>query len=431
MAVKTIGAEIAARRGRKKLLGDMEIPLAGVLADMERIGFLVDGPAIAEFGRVLQARIDDVQRQITDAVGYSFNLNSPKQLGKALFEDLGLPAKKKRPNPAIPPTPRCSRSLREAHPVVGMLLDYRMLAKLNSTYCEGLLKVIGPDGLIHSSFKQTETRTGKFRPPSQICRTFRCGRSLAGTAAIFPCAGWLGAVRRRHSQIELRVLAHMADDPTMIEAFNTDMDIHRITASQVFGVPEELVTPLVRSRAKAVNFGIVYGIGAHSLSQDIGVSYGEAKQYIDDYLRHYSAVAGFMNRMIERTGKANGYAETLFGRRRPLPELKAGNGVTRSFGGAGGAEYADSGYRRRYHQNCDGAGAPPAARRGGMRARTHPAGARRADRRSAGGRGKKASRVLKEEMEAAADLKGEAACGRSTPAAPGMRQGLTAGEEAA
>ena len=117
VAVKTIGAEIAARRGRKKLLGDMEIPLAGVLADMERIGFLVDGPAIAEFGRVLQARIDDVQRQITDAVGYSFNLNSPKQLGKALFEDLGLPAKKKRPNPAIPPTPRCSRSLREAHPV--------------------------------------------------------------------------------------------------------------------------------------------------------------------------------------------------------------------------------------------------------------------------------------------------------------------------
>ena len=145
-----------------------------------------------------------------------------------------------------------------------------------------------------------------------------------------------------YSQIELRVLAHMADDPTMIGAFNTDMDIHRITASQVFGVPEELVTLLMRSRAKAVNFGIVYGIGAHSLSQDIGVSYGEAKQYIDDYLRHYSAVAGFMNRMIEEQGQM-ATPKPCSDAAVSLPELKAGNGVARSFGGAGGAEYADSG----------------------------------------------------------------------------------------
>ena len=329
-AVKALGAEIAAQ-GQEKLLGEMEIPLAGVLADMERIGFLVDGPAIAEFGRVLQTRIDDVQRQITEAVGYSFNLNSPKQLGKALFEDLGLPAKKKTKS-GYSTNAEVLESLRDAHPVVGMLLDYRMLSKLNSTYCEGLLKVIGPDGRIHSSFNQTETRTGRISSTEPNLQNIPVRQELGRELRRFFRApdGWL-LCDADYSQIELRVLAHMADDPTMIEAFNTDMDIHRITASQVFGVPEELVTPLMRSRAKAVNFGIVYGIGAHSLSQDIGVSYGEAKQYIDDYLRHYSAVAGFMNRMIEQA-KANGYAETLFGRRRPLPELKAGNGVTRAFG---------------------------------------------------------------------------------------------------
>lgn len=185
--------------------------------------------------------------------------------------------------------------------MVGMLLDYRMLAKLNSTYCEGLLKVIGPDGRIHSSFNQTETRTGRISSTEPNLQNIPVRQELGRELRRFFRApdGWV-LCDADYSQIELRVLAHMADDPTMIEAFNTDMDIHRITASQVFGVPEELVTPLMRSRAKAVNFGIVYGIGAHSLSQDIGVSYGEAKQYIDDYLRHYSAVAGFMNRMIEQ-----------------------------------------------------------------------------------------------------------------------------------
>ena len=401
-AVKAIGAEIAAQ-GQEKLLGDMEIPLAGVLADMERIGFLVDGPAIAEFGRVLQARIDDVQRQITDAVGYSFNLNSPKQLGKALFEDLGLPAKKKTKS-GYSTNAEVLESLREAHPVVGMLLDYRMLAKLNSTYCEGLLKVIGPDGRIHSSFNQTETRTGRISSTEPNLQNIPVRQELGRELRRFFRApdGWV-LCDADYSQIELRVLAHMADDPTMIEAFNTDMDIHRITASQVFGVPEELVTPLMRSRAKAVNFGIVYGIGAHSLSQDIGVSYGEAKQYIDDYLRHYSAVAGFMNRMIEQA-KANGYAETLFGRRRPLPELKAGNGVTRSFGERVARNMPIQGTAAdiikiamvRVHRRL---------REEGMQARLILQVHDELIVEAPADEAEKATRVLKEEMEAAADLK--------------------------
>ena len=315
----------------KELLRDIELPLAEVLADMENDGFEVDGRGIAEFGRLLQSRIEDIQQQITAAVGYEFNLNSPKQLAKALFEDLGLPAKKKTKT-GYSTNADVLESLRDAHPAVSMLLDYRMLAKLKSTYCDGLLKVIGADGRIHSSFNQTETRTGRISSTEPNLQNIPVRQELGREMRRFFRArdGWV-LCDADYSQIELRVLAHMAGDPTMIEAFNTGADIHRITASQVFGVPEELVTPLMRSRAKAVNFGIVYGIGAHSLSQDIGVSYSEAKQYIDDYLRHYGAVAGFMERMIEEA-RDKGYAETLFHRRRPLPELQAGNGPTRSFG---------------------------------------------------------------------------------------------------
>ena len=314
-----------------ELLRRMEIPLADVLADMELEGFQVDGPAIAEFGALLESRIVDIQRQITEAVGYEFNLNSPKQLAVALFEDLGLPAKKKTKT-GYSTNAEVLESLRDAHPVVGMLLDYRTLSKLKSTYCDGLLKVIGPDGRIHSSFNQTETRTGRISSTEPNLQNIPVRQELGRELRRFFRAreGW-ALCDADYSQIELRVLAHMSGDPTMIEAFNSGDDIHRITASQVFGVPEEMVTPLMRSRAKAVNFGIVYGIGAHSLSQDIHVSYAEAKQYIEEYLRHYSAVAGFMDDMIA-AAKETGYAETLFHRRRPLPELKASNGVTRSFG---------------------------------------------------------------------------------------------------
>lgn len=313
------------------LLQDVEIPLANVLADMETIGFEADKDGIAAFGQLLQERIEDIQAQITQAVGYSFNLNSPKQLAKALFEDLDLPAKKKTKS-GYSTNAEVLESLRDAHPVVSMLLDYRMLAKLKSTYCDGLLKVIGREGRIHSSFNQTETRTGRISSTEPNLQNIPVRQELGRELRRFFRAkdGWT-LCDADYSQIELRVLAHMSGDPTMTEAFNTGADIHRITASQVFDVPEDMVTPLMRSRAKAVNFGIVYGIGAHSLSQDIGVSYSEAKHYIDDYLTHYSAVAGFMDRMIDEA-KETGYAETLFHRRRPLPELKASNAVTRSFG---------------------------------------------------------------------------------------------------
>ena len=318
-------------REMEDLLRGMEIPLAGVLADMESIGFEVDVKGIAEFGALLEDRITAIQRQITEEVGYAFNLNSPKQLAVALFEDLGLPAQKKTKT-GYSTSAEVLESLRNAHPVVDMLLDYRTLSKLKSTYCDGLLKVVGPDGRIHSSFNQTETRTGRISSAEPNLQNIPVRQELGRELRRFFRAreGWV-LCDADYSQIELRVLAHMAGDPTMIEAFNTGADIHRITASQVFGVPEDLVTPLMRSRAKAVNFGIVYGIGAHSLSQDIHVSYAEAKTYIEEYLCHYGAVAGFMSRLIEEA-KSCGYAKTLYGRRRPLPELRASNRATRSFG---------------------------------------------------------------------------------------------------
>ncbi len=313
------------------LLRSVEIPLSVVLADMERVGFYVDGKSIADFGETLAVRITSIQASIYEAVGYEFNLNSPKQLAKALFEDLGLPAKKKTKS-GYSTSADVLESLRDAHPAVAMLLDYRMLSKLKSTYCDGLLKVIGPDGRIHSSFNQTETRTGRISSTEPNLQNIPVRQELGRELRRFFTTqdGWL-LCDADYSQIELRVLAHMAQDPTMIDAFNTEQDIHTITASQVFDVPPELVTPLMRSRAKAVNFGIVYGIGPHSLSEDIHVSYGEAKQYIDEYLKHYSAVDGFMTRLIE-TAREKGYGETLFHRRRPLPELKATQAVTRSFG---------------------------------------------------------------------------------------------------
>ncbi|MDD2361509.1 MAG: DNA polymerase I [Oscillospiraceae bacterium] len=317
--------------GQESLLRDVEIPLANVLADMENNGFEVDTQGIAAFGDMLEKRIDDLQGGITEAVGYEFNLNSPKQLSKALFEDLGLPAKKKTKT-GYSTNAEVLESLRNAHPAVAMLLDYRTLTKLKSTYCDGLLKVVGDDGRIHTSFNQTETRTGRISSTEPNLQNIPVRQELGRELRRFFRAqeGWT-LCDADYSQIELRVLAHMSGDENMISAFNSDTDIHSVTASQVFDIPEEMVTPLMRSRAKAVNFGIVYGIGAHSLSEDIGVSYGEAKRYIEHYLEHYSGVAKFMDNMIE-LARDRGYAETMFSRRRPLPELKASDRVTRSFG---------------------------------------------------------------------------------------------------
>ena len=313
------------------LLTNIEIPLARVLARMENIGFAVDKEGIKNFGDSLSRQIEKLKQDIYDAVGHEFNINSPKQLGVALFEDLGLPCKKKTKS-GYSTSADVLESLRNEHPVVGMVLNYRTLSKLNSTYCEGLLKVIGEDGRIHSSFNQTETRTGRISSTDPNLQNIPVRTELGREMRKFFNArdGWM-LVDADYSQIELRVLADISKDENMVEAFRENQDIHSITASQVFDMPLDYVTSQMRSKAKAVNFGIVYGIGAYSLAKDIGVSNKEAKNYIDSYLRHYSGIDRYMKEVVEKA-KETGYVETTFGRRRYLPELSASNGMTRAFG---------------------------------------------------------------------------------------------------
>lgn len=325
-----LDSEIKANE-QEKLLVDIEIPLAAVLAKMENIGFDVDRQGIEDYGKMLSEQIKSLEESIFESAGTQFNINSPKQLGKVLFEDLGLPCKKKTKS-GYSTNAEVLESLRYEHPVVEMVLQYRTLAKLNSTYCEGLLKVIGDDGRIHSSFNQTETRTGRISSTEPNLQNIPVRTELGREMRRFFCAreGWV-LVDADYSQIELRVLAHIAHDKNMIEAFKNNEDIHAITASQVFGMPLEMVTPIMRSRAKAVNFGIVYGIGAFSLAKDIGVSNKEASTYIKNYLAHYSGVDEYMKNVVERA-KQDGYVETMFGRRRYLPELTSGKHMLRAFG---------------------------------------------------------------------------------------------------
>ncbi len=316
---------------QRSLLETMEMPLARVLARMEDVGFGVDAEGIRAFGITLQMEINEVQAQIIEEVGYEFNINSPKQLGDALFGKLGLPHGKKTKT-GYSTNVDVLEKLRYDHPVVERVLRYRTLTKLKSTYCDGLLKVIGEDGRIHSSFNQTETRTGRISSTEPNLQNIpvrtELGRELRRFFTARP--GWV-LVDADYSQIELRVLAHVANDKNMIDAFLNGEDIHRATAAQVFHQPPEMVTPLMRSRAKAVNFGIVYGIGAFSLSQDIGVSRKEAGDYIDAYLEHYSGVRDYMEKVVAEA-KDKGYSETIFGRRRYLPELSSSNFNMRSFG---------------------------------------------------------------------------------------------------
>ena len=325
-----LGTEIR-KNGQDELLKKIELPLAKVLARMEEVGFRVDVDGIASYGAALETQISALQAGIYDSVGWEFNINSPKQLGEALFERLGLPSGKKTKSGYSTSADVLER-LREEHPAVEMVLNYRTLSKLKSTYCDGLLKVVGPDGRIHSSFNQTETRTGRISSTEPNLQNIPVRTELGRELRRFFLArdGWL-LVDADYSQIELRVLAHMANDVNMIEAFRNNDDIHRSTAAQVFHMPEEMVTPLMRSRAKAVNFGIVYGIGAFSLAQDIGVSRKEADAYIKAYLEHYSGVRTYMQKVVEEA-KDRGYVETLFGRRRYLPELSSSNHNLRAFG---------------------------------------------------------------------------------------------------
>ncbi len=313
------------------LLHDIEIPLANVLAKMENIGFKVDVDGIAKYGEDIKAQVDNLEREIYDSIGYEFNINSPKQLGKALFEDLGLPAKKKTKS-GYSTNAEVLESLQNYHPVISMILQYRTLAKLKSTYCDSLIKVVRDDGRIHSSFNQTETRTGRISSTEPNLQNIpvrtELGRELR---RFFTAKKDHVLIDADYSQIELRVLAHISGDENMCKAFTDNVDIHSVTASQVFNMPLEMVTEIMRSRAKAVNFGIVYGIGAFSLAKDIGVTNKEASNYIKSYLSHYCGIDSYMKNIIERA-KSEGFVETIFGRRRYLPELTASNHITRAFG---------------------------------------------------------------------------------------------------
>ncbi len=322
-----------AENNQEKLLQEIEIPLARVLASMEREGFSVDKEGIEKYNDVISTKLEESLRSVYDMAGCEFNLNSPKQLSDVLFSEdkLNLPHGKKTKS-GYSTNADVLESLRDKHPIIGEILEYRSLAKLKSTYCEGLLKVIDNDGRIHSTLNQTETRTGRISSAEPNLQNIPVrteqGRELR---KFFNAREGYVLVDADYSQIELRVLAALADDKNMIDAFLSGADIHSITASQVMGIPLENVTSADRRKAKAVNFGIVYGIGAFSLSQDIGTSVQEADRYIKGYLANYSGVAAFMEN-AKKSAKEKGYAQTYFGRRRYLPELNESNAIRRGFG---------------------------------------------------------------------------------------------------
>ncbi len=317
--------------GMEKLYYEIELPLCTVLAEMEQEGFLIDRGALVSFGEMLSERIDKAQAAIYELAGEQFNINSTQQLGHILFDKLGLPPVKKTKT-GYSTNAEVLEKLRGQHDIIDEILDYRQLTKLKSTYVDGLGKVIMPDGRIHTSFQNTVTATGRLSSVEPNLQNIPVRTELgAQLRKMFVAPAGKVLVDADYSQIELRLLACMAGDKAMIDGFNSGEDIHTVTASQVFGVPQSEVTPLMRRSAKAVNFGIVYGISAFSLSQDIKVSVAEAKDYMDRYFAHYAGVRTYMDAVVEQA-KKEGYVATLFGRRRWVPELKSSNFNMRSFG---------------------------------------------------------------------------------------------------
>ena len=315
----------------EELYYQVELPLCRVLADMEIAGFPVDRKELAAFGTVLQEATDRTEQAIYQAAGEKFNINSPRQLGRVLFEKLQLPHGKKTKT-GWSTNADVLEKLRYDSPIVEDVLQYRQYTKLKSTYVDGLMKVIDPDGRVRTSFQMTATATGRLSSTEPNLQNIPTRTELGSQLRrMFTAGEGCVLVDADYSQIELRLLAHIANDETMIAAFRSGEDIHAVTASQVFGVPLEEVTPLQRSHAKAVNFGIVYGISAFSLAQDIGVFQSEAKAYMDSYFAKYHGVREYMDRIVAQA-KTDGYVTTLFGRRRDLPELKSSNFNLRSFG---------------------------------------------------------------------------------------------------
>ncbi len=317
--------------GMMELYETIELPLCTVLADMERAGILVDRQALERFGVDLSDGIRRSQRQVFQSAGVEFNLNSTKQLGEVLFEKLGLPASKKTSR-GYSTSAEVLEKLRGYHPAIDGVLEYRQLSKLKSTYVEGLTAAIAEDGRIHTSFQNTVTATGRLSSTEPNLQNIPVRTELgAEMRKMFIAAPGNVLVDADYSQIELRLLAHIANDENMIENFRTGGDIHAATAASVYGVPLELVTKQMRSASKAINFGIVYGMSAFSLSQDLHISVGEAKEYMDKYFARYSGVQDYQREVVEDSRKS-GYAVTLQGRRRWLPEIKSTNFNLRSFG---------------------------------------------------------------------------------------------------
>ena len=313
------------------LLHEMELPLCRVLAEMELAGFRIDGAALARFGEDLQQRIVTLEQSIYHMAGEEFNINSPKQLGTILFDKLQLPHGKKTKT-GWSTNAEVLEKLRYEAPIVDKVLEYRQYAKLRSTYADGLLRAVSPDGRVRTSFQMTVTATGRLSSTEPNLQNIPTRTELGSEIRrLFIAGDGNVLVDADYSQIELRLLAHMAGDEAMQQAFLSGADFHTVTAAKVFHVPESEVTHQMRSRAKAVNFGIVYGMSAFSLSQDIHVTVAEAKDYMERYFATYPGVKQYMTDIVEKA-KEQGYVETLYHRRRALPELKSSNFIQRSFG---------------------------------------------------------------------------------------------------
>ena len=317
--------------GMKRLLEEMEMPLSLVLYDMQKEGVAVKREELKAYGDALVARIEELEESIHAQAGTEFNINSPKQLGEVLFETLQIPGGKKTKT-GYSTAADVLEKLSADYPIVRDILEYRGLTKLKSTYADGLAAFIEEDGRIHTNFNQTITATGRIsstEPNLQnIPMRMELGRQIR--KVFVPRAGY-EFMDADYSQIELRVLAHMSGDEQLIDAYRQEEDIHRITASKVFHTPFEEVTDLQRRNAKAVNFGIVYGISSFGLSQDLSISKKEAAQYIEQYFATYPKVKEFIDKLVA-DAKEKGYTETMFGRRRPIPELSSSNFMQRSFG---------------------------------------------------------------------------------------------------
>lgn len=317
--------------GMDTLYDEIELPLVYVLDSMEKTGIRADGKALQAYGEQLTGRIADLEQSIYEKAGEVFNINSPKQLGVILFENLKMPNGKKTKT-GYSTAADVLEKLAPDYSIVSEILEYRQLTKLKSTYADGLVPCIAPDGRIHTTFNQTITATGRLSSTEPNLQNIPIRMELGRLIrkVFIPEDGFV-FLDADYSQIELRVLAHMSEDENLISAYHHAEDIHRITASQVFHVPVDEVTPLQRRNAKAVNFGIVYGISSFGLSQDLSISREEAKQYIESYFETFPGIRTFLDRAVA-DAREKGYSETMFGRRRPVPELSSGNFMQRQFG---------------------------------------------------------------------------------------------------